>query len=83
MAKATKSNETDGQYLLKVLLYLVLGLIWVQWEHRSIVPLGLLVGLLFAHYDHFKLDRRMEYVILIFASLLALHGEGLFLNLMR
>lgn len=83
MAKKPTSLETDGAYLLKVLLYLVVGLIWVQYERQSVFPLGLVVGFLFTRHEHFKLDRRMEYVILIFASIIALLGAGLFINLNR
>ena len=49
---ATKSRkkavvkETDSAYFLKILLYFMLGLIWLKLNGRPILPLGLIVGLL-------------------------------------
>ena len=74
-------TESESVYFLKILLYFILGTIWIQWRGGAIFPLGLALGLVFAHHDHFKLDRKLEYVILLLATFLALHGQGLFVNL--
>jgi short subunit fatty acids transporter len=75
------ASEADSIYFLKILLYFVLGTIWVQWHGRTILPIGLILGLVFAHKEHFRIDRKMEYAILVIAAFLGLLGLGLFINL--
>jgi hypothetical protein len=74
MAKnAKRANESDGVYVLKLVLYLILGSQWLWFQHADGstfgVPLGLLVGFIFAAHDHFKIDRKVEYAILLVAAL--------------
>jgi hypothetical protein len=76
-----KKQETNEQYFLKIVMYLILGLIWVQIDGQNILPLGLVLGLIFAQKDHFSIDRKIEYVVLLFAAVLSYVGPGLFLNL--
>lgn len=72
-------NESDSLYFLKLVLYLVLGSIWLRFgEPLQIgdfsiyaLPIGLVLGLIFAHHDHFQLDRKIEYAVLLFATLLS------------
>jgi hypothetical protein len=65
--------QVDGVYLLKMILYVVLGAQWL-WLYqangqRLPVPIGLLVGILFAMHDHFQIDRKIEYAVLLVAML--------------
>lgn len=77
MAKTNKSkqqpSESDGVYVLKLILYLVLGAQWLWFQHSDGstfgVPVGLLLGFIFAAHDHFKIDRKIEYAILLVAAL--------------
>ena len=66
-------DSFDGVYLLKMVLYLLLGSMWIKISHSvdaSIpVPAGLIAGLLFTTHEHFRLDRKMEYVVLLAAML--------------
>lgn len=71
--------ELDSVYFLKVLLYFVLGLIWVKYNGIVIFPLGLAIGLIFVHTDHFAIDRKVEYAILLISALFGLSGNGLLL----
>lgn len=73
MAKITK-NEPDSVYFLKILLYFTLGTIWLKWNCKTVLPIGLIAGLLFAQHEHFRIDRKMEYAILLIASILGLTG---------
>ena len=75
------AKETDQAYLLKVVLYLVLGLVWVRYQGHNVFPLGLALGIAAAQTDHFAIDRKIEYVILLLAALIALAGFGFFLNI--
>jgi len=83
---ATKSRkkavvkETDSAYFLKILLYFMLGIIWLKLNGRPIVPLGLIVGLLISTHEHFQIDRKMEYAILLIATMLGI-GGGIALNI--
>ena len=77
--KKAVSKETDSVYFLKILMYFVLGTIWVKYNGYVIFPLGLILGVLFAQHDHFAIDRKVEYAILIIAALLGLMGFGIFL----
>lgn len=78
---AKKEQESNEQYFLKIVMYLVLGLIWVQLDGQNILPIGLVLGLIFAQKDHFAIDRKIEYVVLLFAAVISYVGPGLFLNL--
>lgn len=86
MKKSTKTKaqpqETDSVYFLKILLYLVLGTIWIKHSGRLIIPIGLLIGLIFTSKDHFKIDRKIEYALLIIAAILGLSTQyGIYLAL--
>lgn len=75
MPKKNKNNqqELDGVYLLKIVLFFLLGCIWINIgsEPGLPVPIGLLLGILFASHDHFQIDRKVEYVVLLIASVLS------------
>jgi hypothetical protein len=84
MAKKRTTNsgkELDSVYFLKILLYFVIGSIWLKYNGIVIFPLGLALGLLFIHSDHFAIDRKIEYAILIISTLIGLAGYGVLLAL--
>ncbi len=72
-------KESDSAYVLKLVLYVVLGSFWLKFqmpiEIGSIVinaiPIGLFLGILFASHDHFQVDRKIEYAILIMMTVLS------------
>lgn len=81
-----QATELDSVFLLKTVLYLVLGAqwLWIEQANGSRVPLpvGLLVGILFAIHDHFQIDRKIEYAVLLLAMLVGyVAGVGVFLSL--
>jgi hypothetical protein len=68
----TASTELDGVYVLKLVLYLIVGAQWVRLENNTgatqiPIPVGLLIGTLFAAHDHFKIDRKIEFAVLLVA----------------
>lgn len=84
MSKAVKKKvtpESDNAYFLKILIYLVLGTLWVKYNGVLILPLGLVIGLIIAQHDHFSIDRKIEYAILLVAMVVGLIGWGFYLNL--
>ena len=71
MAKKTKKTklESDGAYFFKIVLYLILGSQWVRIVDSDLtqqipIPIGFMIGILFAAHDHFKIDRKIEYAML-------------------
>ncbi|MBC7746410.1 hypothetical protein H7Y40_00305 [Pedobacter sp.] len=77
--KKMKPNESDSTYFLKLVLYIVLGTMWLKFLdpiqignfQLSGIPIGLLLGLLFASHDHFQVDRKIEYAILIVMTIVS------------
>lgn len=72
--RRSKAASSDGAYLLKLVLYMILGLqwLWVLLPNGASLPLpiGLLIGLGFTAHEHFRIDRKIEYAVLL-AALLA------------
>ena len=93
MPKSKKQNstikrpavESDGSYFLKLVLYVIVGSQWVWFtadETQIPLPIGFVVGLLFASHDHFQIDRKIEYAILLIAALVAFWTQiGIFIQL--
>lgn len=65
--------ESDGAYVLKLVVYVVLGSLWIRLAHPLAIgdfqiagfPLGFFLGLIFASHDHFQIDRKIEYALLV------------------
>lgn len=69
--KKLESAELDSVYLLKLVIYMALGSLWVRFTLNSgaeiPIPLGALIGLIYASHDHFAIDRKIEYAVLLVA----------------
>jgi hypothetical protein len=80
MAKQKRSAQTsdnDGAFILKLVLYVILGSLWLKIHSANLnsgipVPVGLVVGLIFASHEHFRIDRKIEYGVLVIAALIGL-----------
>lgn len=87
MAKAKNTTrQSDGAYLLKLVLYVIVGAQWLFVKTGSgaqiPLPAGLLIGFWFASHDHFRIDRKIEYAVLVVAMLVGFFGQvGLFVSL--
>ena len=68
-----KTEEPDSAYLLKIVLYVILGALWLGFNSPLTLgvfvlngfPIGLCIGLLMASHDKFQIDRKIAYAILI------------------
>lgn len=90
MAKTKNGNkrraaELDGVYLLKLLLYVLLGSMWLKISHANglsiPIPLGFILGLIFTSHEHFQIDRKIEYAVLLVAMLFGYFAPyGLYIN---
>lgn len=78
MAKKPKpAPELDGIFLLKLVLYVIFGSLWLKIHSADLttgipIPVGFIIGLLFALHDHFQIDRKVEYAVLVVAALIGL-----------
>ncbi len=81
MPKKSSQVEPDSVYFLKLLLYFTVGTIWIKINGHAVIPAGLILGVIFSAHDHFRIDRKIEYAVLLVASLLGLAGFGLFIGL--
>ncbi len=72
--KQAAVQELDSVYFLKLVLYLIVGSLWLkvtQGDTAQIpVPIGLGIGLLFASHEHFQIDRKVEIAVLLVAMLM-------------
>lgn len=78
-AKKKTAKESDGTFFLKLVLYTVMGSQWLwlvadDGTHLPL-PLGLALGLFFASHEHFKIDRKIEFAVLLVAALIAYWGQ--------
>jgi hypothetical protein len=65
-------GELDGVYLLKLVMILVVGSMWVRFvgdgqRYQIPVPVGLLIGLAFVMREKYKVDRKIDYALLLLA----------------
>ena len=70
--RTAAQNEADSTYFLKLVVFLILGSQWVYIESypdwQFPIPVGLILGLVFATHEHFQIDRKIEYAILLVAA---------------
>lgn len=68
MPKKTKTSS-DSAYFLKLIVFVILGSLWVKatdgqsWQIP--IPVGFIIGLLLASHEHFRIDRKIEYAVLL------------------
>lgn len=85
--KKIAKKESDSAYFLKLVLYLILGSQWLKITksnnvHELPIPIGLLVGIMFASHDHFRIDRKIEYALLLVACFISFWlPVGIIINL--
>lgn len=65
-----RAAELDSAYILKVLLYMILGSQWlyitnIEQNYQLPIPVGLIIGIFFARHEHFRIDRKIEYTVLL------------------
>ena len=77
---AASAQELDGVYLLKLVLYMIVGAQWIRFESHAgttqiPIPIGLVIGLLFAAHDHFKIDRKIEFAVLLVAMFIGFWSQ--------
>jgi hypothetical protein len=70
---ATSTQELDGNYLLKLVLFMIVGSFWLKLTIGSTAhipfPIGLLIGLLFIRRERIQIDRKIECAVILVAML--------------
>lgn len=84
--KSKKSAESDSAYLLKLVMYLIIGSLWIKITPESggqiPIPVGFVIGALFAMHDHFQIDRKIEYALLLVTAFIGFWLPiGIFISL--
>lgn len=95
MAKSNKktkrrqsSDETDGTYFLKLLMYLIIGSQWLRFVDAEMtrqipIPAGLIIGVMFASHEHFNIDRKIEYAVLLVAMFVGFWSQmGIYVQIL-
>jgi hypothetical protein len=86
MAKQkSKEKELDSVFFLKLVFYLIIGSLWLKLtkgESTQLpLPAGLAIGLVFTSHEHFQIDRKIEFAILLIAALVGFWAPfGIFIN---
>lgn len=85
VVKKSAGDNFDGVYLLKMVLYLLLGSVWIKASNGQDIavgiPIGLIIGLVFTLHEHFQIDRKIEYAVMIVAMLFGYFAPyGLYIN---
>ena len=90
MVKKTKRNrsrseELDSVYFLKLVVYLLIGSLWLKVSNGESVqvglPVGFMAGIVLASHDHIKLDRKIGYAVLLVAMMIGFWLPfGLYIN---
>lgn len=70
--KQKSHQELDSVYVLKLVMYLIVGAQWVRFENTGggmqiPIPVGFIAGLLFAAHEQFQIDRKIEFAVLLVA----------------
>lgn len=75
-----KIYESDGAYLTKLILVILLGSFWLKFDTPLMwgelylhgLPLGLIVGMfLVSKYENFQSNRKIWYAILLIVTILS------------
>lgn len=76
----------DGGYFLKLVLYMVLGSLWIKvtdnqsWQIP--IPAGLILGLILTAHEHFQIDRKIEYAVLLVVAFIGFWAPiGIYITL--
>jgi len=71
VTKRPALQEKDSTYMLKIVLYLIIGSQWLRITtglNELPIPVGFIIGMLFSRHDHFIIDRKIEYAVLLMAA---------------
>lgn len=86
--KSKNHNESDYTYFLKLVMYTIVGSQWLFLVDPGLtkqipLPIGVILGITFARHEHFQLDRKVEYAVLITACFVGFWSHvGVYINIL-
>jgi hypothetical protein len=83
--QTSRSEEPDSIYFLKLVVYLLIGSLWLKVSNGESVelglPIGFIIGIVLAGHDHIRLDRKIGYAVLLVAMVIGFWLPfGLYIN---
>ena len=67
-----KNQRIYSHFMLKLVLFMILGLIWFRLGAPlgsiQVLPIGLVIGLALAIFESFRIGQRIEIIILVAAA---------------
>ena len=70
-----KNQRVYSHFLLKFVVFSILGLVWFRLGapigRIEVIPVGLIIGLIIAIFERFRIGRGIEIVILLAAALIS------------
>jgi len=77
---------SDSSYLLKLVLLIILGTLWIKTGNGQAwqipLPIGLILGLIIISHEKYRIDRRIDYAVLLVAMLIGFWAPiGLYISL--
>ena len=89
MAKIKQKSSkqlSDSSYLLKLVLLIILGTLWIKMGNGQAwqipLPIGLILGLIIISHEKYRIDRRIDYAVLLVAMLIGFWAPiGLYISL--
>lgn len=69
--------ESDFAFLIKSALYLLLGSVWVSIGDHRWIPLGVILGFIFSKIEVLRINRKIEYALLVVGAFLGFFGLGI------
>lgn len=79
--KNKRSLTSDVIFLVKAALYLLLGTVWISFGGHRWIPIGVIAGFVFSQVEFLRIDRKIEYALLVVGALLGLYGLGITIQL--
>lgn len=72
-SEKAKTTDKNALYALKLVIFFILGCLWIQvgGENGVPLPIGLIFGLVLTTHEHFIVDRKIEYLVLFIAAILS------------
>jgi len=74
-----KVFETDSRYFLKLVIFVLLGTLWLKFSEPAVwlgiplngIPLGLLIGVIIVNkFEKYQADRKIWYAILLVVTII-------------
>jgi hypothetical protein len=84
MSAKTKNKNywgSDFVFLVKCALYLLLGTVWIAWGGHRWLPVGVVAGFFLSKIEFLRIDRKIEFALLVVGALLGLFGLGITIGL--